>query len=121
MVGAVLGALLADASRARADAPSSAVAVSRDGKVKLHVSADKTTVRVAERIRLQVEVDAPRGSRVELPKLSGRLGEFEVSKSARINDLPTKGGSATRRWVVSAVVETLKTGDLAIPPIQVQY
>jgi hypothetical protein len=58
---------------------------------------------------------------VELPKLAGRVGEFEVRKSERVTDLPIDGDAATRRWLVSAVLETLKTGDLAIPPIQLQY
>jgi hypothetical protein len=120
MVCASMGAILPNAVRAGSDSASSAV-VSQDGKVKLRVSADKSTVRVAEPIRFQVEVEAPRGSRVELPKLAGRVGGFEVRTSERIRDVPTDGFAATRRWLVSAVLETLKTGDVEIPAIQVQY
>jgi hypothetical protein len=96
-------------------------AVVADGSVKLRVSVDKQVARVAEPIHLVLEVEAPRGTRVEMPNLSDRLGEFEVRGSERAKDVPSAETADVRRWVLKATLETIKTGELSIPPLDVQY
>src|SRR4051795_801379 len=115
------GSLPQSSLRAAGEKVTPSISVVQDGRVKLRVSLDKSTARVAEPIRLVLEVEAPRGSRVELPALSKGIGDFEIRKSERINDLPSEDSAAVRRWILSAVLETLKTGDLKIPAIEVQY
>ncbi|MEX2092580.1 MAG: BatD family protein [Pirellulales bacterium] len=89
--------------------------------VDLRVSVDKTVAQVAEPIRLVVEVAAPRDTRVELPQLADKLGEFEVRSSERTRDIPAAAGADSRRWVLEATLETIKTGELTIPPLGVHY
>src|SRR4051812_37482969 len=49
-----------------------------DGPVKVTARINTSTVRVAEPIQFVLEVEAPRGTRIELPAKTDRLGEFEV-------------------------------------------
>lgn len=95
--------------------------VETDGAVKLSVHIDKSAAQVADPIQLMLEVDAPRGTRVEMPQLSGELGDFEVRNSELVKDIPSPAIADGRRWVVRATLETIKTGELTIPPLDVQY
>jgi len=88
---------------------------------QLSVRVDKKVAQVAEPIRLVLEVDAPRGTRVELPKLIRKLGDFEVRSSDETKDVPPANGADSRRWVLEASLETIKTGSLTIPPLDVHY
>jgi sulfur relay (sulfurtransferase) DsrC/TusE family protein len=92
-----------------------------EGPPKLSVRIDKHVAQVAEPIRLVLEVDAPRGTRVELPQLSDQLGDFEVHGSERTKDVPAATGADARHWVLEASLETIKTGQLTIPPLDVHY
>jgi hypothetical protein len=121
MLAALLGVPGPKASCAATETVPPKTSIIEEGDVKLRVSVDKSAARVAEPIRLMLELEAPQGSRVELPKLGERVGGFEVLKSERLNDLPSERGATTRRWIVTAVLETLKTGDFAIPSLPVQY
>jgi hypothetical protein len=87
----------------------------------LSVRVDKNVAQVAEPIRLVLEVDAPRGTRVELPQLADTLGDFEVRSSSETKDLPAATSTDARRWVLEASLDTIKTGELTIPPLSVHY
>jgi hypothetical protein len=88
---------------------------------QLSVHVDRQVAQVAEPIRFVLEVDAPRGTRVELPKLVEKLGDFEVRSSDETKDVPAATDASSRRWVLSASLETIKTGPLTIPPLDVHY
>jgi hypothetical protein len=92
-----------------------------EGPPKLSVRIDKSVAQVADPIRLVLEVDAPRGTRVELPQLADKLGDFEVRSSDETRDVPAANGADSRRWVLEATLETIKTGQLTIPPLDVHY
>src|SRR3954452_6964725 len=94
MNGRVLLALLAPLlaslpSLAGAEAVSAFQSVVADGPVKVTARIDKGSARVAEPIQLVLEVEAPRGTRVELPAKVNRLGDFEVRRSEQTNDIPS--------------------------------
>jgi BatD DUF11 like domain len=116
----ILAATLALVSSA-AQAAGPRADVVTDGPVKLTATVDKPVARVAEPIRLTLEVDAPRGTQVQMPQLAGRLGEFEVRSSERANDVPAADNAGARRWVFETTLETIKTGALTIPPLDVHY
>jgi hypothetical protein len=78
-------------------------------------------VRVAEPIQLVVEVEAPRGARIELPAKADRLGDFEVRHSERTIDIPSATQADKRSWILRMTLESLKTGELTIPPLDVHY
>ena len=88
---------------------------------KLSVRVDREVAQVAEPVRFVLEVDAPRGTRVELPQLAEKLGDFEVHSSDAARDIPAASGADSRRWVLEATLETIKIGQLTIPPLDVHY
>jgi hypothetical protein len=92
-----------------------------DGPVKLSVHLDKTTARVADPINLVLEVDAPKGARVELPAKTERLGEFEVRRSDRTSDIPSAQQTDGRSWILRLTLESIKTGALTVPPMEIHY
>src|SRR5690242_1738543 len=92
-----------------------------DGPVKLSVRLDKTTARVADPINLVLEVDAPKGARVELPAKAERLGEFEIRRSDRTTDIPSANQTDGRSWILRLRLESIKTGELTAPPMEIHY
>ena len=106
------------ASPANTDSLTSVVS---DGPVKLRVDVDKATAHVAEPIQVTLEVAAPRGTRVELPTPSGSWGEFDVRGSKKTKEVPAADNAANRSWVLNVTLDTIKTGDITIPPLDVRY
>jgi hypothetical protein len=102
-------------------AAASPTSVVTDGPVKLSVHVDRETAQVAQPIRLVVEVDAPQGTRVQLPEFAENLGDFEVQNTESTKDLPTADAPNTRRWTVETNLETINTGELTVPAIDVHY
>jgi hypothetical protein len=108
--------LLAQAGGARS--PQS---VFSDGPVKLTANIDKTTARVVEPIYLVLEVEAPSGTRVEMPASFDQLGDFDVRHIERANDIPAAEKPETRTWILRLTLESIKTGQLTIPPLEAHY
>jgi hypothetical protein len=92
-----------------------------NGPVKLSVHLDKTTARVADPINLVLEVDAPKGARVELPAKTERLGEFDVRRADRTTDIPSAHQTDERSWILRLTLESIKTGALTVPPMEIHY
>jgi hypothetical protein len=101
--------------------PGAQQAVVAEGPVKLSVRVDRGVARVADPIQLVLEVEAPRGTRVELPNLSSQLGDFEIRSSEQFKDVPSGDNGEVRRWVLKAKLETIKASDRTIPPLEVHY
>jgi hypothetical protein len=114
----VVWATLASAADSDAQSTQSAVA---DSPVKVTVRVDRGVALVADPIQLTLEVEAPRGTRVELPILMKQLGQFDVRSSELLKDVPTTASADVRNWVLKAKLETIKAGDLTIPPMDVRY
>src|SRR3954463_16590670 len=74
---------------AGADAAPALRSDASDGPVKVTARISATSARVAEPIQFVLEVDAPRGTRIELPAKAERLGDFEVRHSERTIDIPS--------------------------------
>jgi hypothetical protein len=66
-------------------------------------------------------VEAPRGARIEMPAKVNRLGDFEVRRSEQTNDIPSAAGTEKRAWILRSTLESLKAGELSIPPLEVHY
>src|SRR5882757_10013119 len=121
---ATIAALLASLplpSLAGADAAHALQSVVADGPIKVTARIDKGTARVAEPIQLVLEVEAPRGARIEMPAKVNRQGDFEVRRSEQSNDIPSATGAEKRAWILRATLESIKTGELSIPPLEVHY
>lgn len=115
---AMLVATTCLAADTAADSPKSVV---NQGPVTLSVSVDRQLAQVAYPMQLVVEVTAPQGTRVELPRLPEQLGDFDVRGQETLRDLPTAASSDNRLWVLKATLETLKTGQLQIPALEVHF
>ena len=110
------------AAFAGADAAPSLQSEVSDGPVKVTARISTASAsRVAEPIQLVLEVDAPRGARIELPAKADRLADFEVRHSERTMDIPSAAQADKRSWIVRSTLESLKTGELTIPPLEVHY
>src|SRR3954471_19732709 len=92
-----------------------------DGPVKVTARINKRTARVAEPIQLVLEVEAPLGTRLEMPGKINRLGEFDVRRMEQTNDIPSATGADKRTWILSATLESIKTGALEIPSLDVHH
>jgi hypothetical protein len=90
------------------------------GPVTATLRVDRETAHVAEPVLLTLEVTAPSGVRVELPSLAKRLGDFDVRNVERTPDVPAPDGDA-RRWLLEATLDTIKTGSLTIPSLEVHF
>ena len=91
-----------------------------EGTVTFRVTVDAQQAFVAQPIEFRLQVDAPRGATVQLPELAGRLGPFEVREFQTTADIPIAGTADTRRWIGRGSIESLNTGELSIPPLEVQ-
>jgi hypothetical protein len=103
---------------ARAAGPESTVA---DGAVKVTARIDRGAAQVAEPIRLTLEVIAPKGTRVELPQLGAQLGDFAARVGKRAQDIPATADGDTREWTLETTLDTIKTGAVTIPALDVHY
>lgn len=103
---------------ALAAGPESTVA---DGAVKVTARIDREAAQVAEPIRLTLEVTAPNGTRVELPQLGTQLGDFAARAGQRAKDIPATADGKTREWKLETTLDTIKTGEVTIPSLDVHY
>jgi hypothetical protein len=103
----------------RDERPTSAVVTA--GPVSVMSSIDKATASVAEPIQLKLIVQAPPGSRIAWPPLDKTLGMLELTHLTKSNDVPSDSNPNLREWVLQLTLESIKTGDLAIPPIDIRY
>lgn len=118
---AALVASLPFPSLAATDGAGALLSIVTDGPVKVTARIDKSAARVAEPIQLVLEVEAPRGTRIKLPAKVNRLGDFDVRRSEQTNDIPSATKAEKRAWVLRATLESIKTGDLTVPPLEIHY
>ncbi|TWU19639.1 BatD family protein [Allorhodopirellula heiligendammensis] len=87
---------------------------------EITTQASTTTVRVAQPFTVRWTVVAPTGSKVMFPKRGLQLGDFEVLGVSDQFDVPQAGTNATRTWTRQMTLETIQTGDLVIPDLEIR-
>jgi hypothetical protein len=100
-------------------APASPAALASDVKVTARI--DKSTAAVAEPFQLSITVKAPRGTRIEWPSLGQKLGDLEIRHTVRTDDVPSRDTTGQREWILRLTLDSIKTGELTIPPVTVRY
>lgn len=120
MILAVAAILLPATTQLQANDAASQARSENDGPIAISASVNKETAQVADPIELVLTVRAPQGTRVELPRVPDRLGDFEVTRAEAVRDLPAAENPAERLWELRLTLETLATGDLTAPPLEVQ-
>lgn len=85
--------------------------------VTVKASVSRESVDIADPFTLTIEVTAATSARVQLPQLLDEIGEFEVLDYRDQFGVPIDAES--QRWVRTIELETLKTGRLQIPAMEV--
>lgn len=89
------------------------------GPVTFSVALGAAQGQVAEPIDIQLQVDAPRDVTLQLPDLNGSIGPFEVLHFQWAPPIPVGDENHFRRWTGVGQIETLQTGELSIPSLEV--
>lgn len=83
--------------------------------------ASKNVVQVAEAFQLELQLEVAAGSEVFFPVVGAQLGKFDVLEHRDVFDLPaTTNPTKLRTWTRRLTLESIATGNLEIPSIEVQ-
>ncbi len=93
------------------------------GDVEVTAEVSRDVVQIADPFDLNIQVIAPDGTRVSFPEIKKTLGPFEIIKTNRALDVPlgnqANQSEGQRLWRLKLSLETLDTGRLEIPPIEI--
>jgi hypothetical protein len=94
------------------------VRTARKGPVTMTVTASRSEITLAERLRLTVEVLAEDGVEVEMPDLAGRLEDLTI-RGVQVFDERTEDGG--RRIRQSYLLDAYLTGEVTIPELTAMF
>ncbi len=83
-------------------------------------NVSKRSVQVAEPFTIEWSVTAAEGAKVTFPATGKQLGEFDVLAITDLFDIPSDNGTETRSWTRRMTLETIHTGELNIPELEIQ-
>jgi hypothetical protein len=86
----------------------------------INASVSVSAVQVAEPFLLEIQCVAPVGTRVNFPAVIEKLGEFDVIDHRDTFDIPLETDAKQRSWTRQMTLESIVTGDLTVPAIEVQ-
>lgn len=88
--------------------------------VELSASVDRNEIQIADPFELEIKLLAPAGTTVLFPMLEKTLGPFEILEIQEKSDVPVAGGPVENRlWSRKLILETIETGQLQIPSVEV--
>ena len=93
----------------------------KDGPCVMTVDIQPASTRVADPVTIRLRVDAPEGSSMTFPSFEGTLGTWLIVDADLIAALPVEGQNKTRRWLATVQLESLETGEIQIPSLEVTY
>jgi hypothetical protein len=91
--------------------------VEKDG-VKLTLSLDRDSAGVADPIAMELRVEAPAGTQINLPTLPTEIADLHLRQTANQPDVPA-GNS--RVWTQRYEIESLSPGKIEFPPARITY
>lgn len=86
---------------------------------EIEVRADRDAVQILDPFEVEIEVIASETSDVQLPAVGKRFGPFEVLDHRDVLRFPLEGESGKCKWLRRLTLETMETGELEIPSIEV--
>ena len=89
-------------------------------QTEISATASRNSVRVAEPFSLEIRCTAPFGSKVVFPVEVNQIGDFEVIESRDEFDVPSSDSQEMRTWTRKMTLESIVTGQLEIPSLEVQ-
>ncbi|MCA9156747.1 MAG: hypothetical protein KDA72_00390 [Planctomycetales bacterium] len=90
------------------------------GQATIVATASAAKVQVAEPFTLEWTVTASADAKVAFPTISKQFGDFDVDKSTDLFDIPSANSADTRTWTRRLTLESIVTGELTIPELEVQ-
>lgn len=105
----------ADAGKAQAQVVEK---VTQRGPLRLTARAGRSEIAVGDRLALTLEVTAPDGFEVVLPKPGQTLGDLRVRSYRDQGGVPVRHG---RQWRQEYELEADVPGEFEIPPLTVRY
>lgn len=95
--------------------------VAQDARVtpRIEVIADRDSVQILDPFEVELKVTASENASVQFPVVAERLGPFEVLDHRDILGVPVEGEPGTRQWTRRLTLETIETGLLDVPAIEV--
>ncbi len=94
--------------------------IANDDSVEVFTTADQTVVQIAQPFTVTLHVMAPKGTRVVLPEVPNKFGEFDILDHQDIRDIPSEQTPDQRLWTRRFTLESIMSGDLEIPELNVQ-
>ena len=88
--------------------------------VSVTATPSQTSLQVAEPFWLEFTLAAPAGAKVTFPSMGERLGEFDILDKQDRFDIPGTGAEDQRTWTRRLQLESIVTGELEVPPIEIQ-
>ena len=86
--------------------------------LRINTSLERNKARIAEPIRMTIEVEAPENVLVRFPDSLDQLGNFDVAEFRDELDIPIENG---RRYTRHLTLENIHAGEQAIPSLDVAY
>ena len=91
----------------------------KSSKPQISIRADRTSVQIADPLEVIIKATASNEASVQFPAVPQQLGPFEVIDHRDLLGVPSESNDGTSTWTRRITVETLETGKLQIPPIEV--
>ena len=88
-------------------------------KPKITIDADRSAVQIADPFNIVIQVVTNDGTSVRFPTVPIQLGAFEVIDHHDLLSVPSETNNGTNQSTRRLTLETLETGKLQIPPIEV--
>lgn len=85
----------------------------------LVATIERDTVQIADPFWVTFEVVAPTDAQVQFPQISKVLGPFEILEQKEMFGIPSVSSPNEKTWSLQLYLETMETGQLQIPAIEV--
>lgn len=102
-----------------AAAPDAKTVAQTAGPLRVALTADRTTLGLADRLQLTLTVEAPTGTEVTLPEAAKQIGTFTVRGQTPTG--PTAIDPQTQRWQQVYTLEADAVGKQVIPPLALSF
>jgi len=96
------------------------IAKSTSDLATVSASASASQVQVAEPLTVELRVTAPAGTKVSLPAIGSQLGQFDIVDQRDVLEIPSEDSPDERVWTRHLTLESIVTGDLQIPAMEIQ-
>lgn len=88
-------------------------------KPEISIHADRNSVQIADPFDVVIQVVTNDGASVRFPTVPPQLGRFEVIDHRNLLAVPSEANNGTNKSTQRLTLETLETGNLTIPSIEV--